>query len=89
MVTEYLIIFFFKELCGFHLCNIEYVSKKGDYRIFFLNKNDTHRMACMGGIYTWMELIWKDCGFVFFFLKDSTERDNGWRCSRKSGKTLL
>lgn len=36
-----------------------------------------------------MELTWKDYGFVFLFLKDSTERDNGWRCSRKGGKTLL
>lgn len=43
------------------------------------------RMAYMGG----MELTRKDRGFVFFFLKDSTERDNGWRRSRKGGKTLL
>lgn len=67
MVTEYLIIFFFKEFCGFHSCNIEYVSKKGDYRIFFLNENDTHRMACMGGIYLDginLEGLWI-CVFLF------------------------
>lgn len=40
-------------------------------------------------VYDWMELTRKDRGFVFFFLKDSTERDNGWRRSRKGGKTLL